>query len=115
MFATRLRVRPCSGAVHPLIIRPGHEDLVGGLVEFDMDTGAMGVAEFPLGPLDVDLESAIETFTVLGTGTGLRPIRDMIRSLSPLGAGMVGFSAAGVSESAPAPRHPLSRSGPDGR
>ncbi len=84
MLATRLRVSPCSDR----LVRSSSGRLTTiwppGWSNLTSISGRYLKLSFPLGPSTWIVESAIATFTVGGTGTGLRPIRDMGLSSSAM-------------------------------
>src|SRR5262249_41938055 len=92
MLAIRLRVRPCSARLS----RSSSDRVTStcrAASSYRTPISGRNVYEsLPLGPSTWIVESATETFTLAGTGTGFRPIRDMGRGSSrfeaPRGPGL---------------------------
>src|SRR3954469_18449895 len=77
MLATRLRVSPWSDR---LSRSSSCRVTLSCRADSSKETpisGRWAKLSLPLGPSTSILESTIETFTLAGTGTGFRPIRDM--------------------------------------
>ena len=78
MFATSVRVRPCSARCSPRSVGRVTSSCVALLGDRDVAVHALG--ELAFGSLHVDDSGSIETVTPEGTGIGCLPILDMARS-----------------------------------
>src|SRR5271165_3814142 len=84
MLDTRLRVSPCSDRLSRSSSRRLTSTCFFASSYFTEISGRWEKLSLPLGPSIWIVWSSIETFTLAGMATGLRPIRDMV---SPFSAG----------------------------
>src|SRR5690349_4666942 len=80
MLAIRLRVSPCSARCSRSSDERSTSTCRAASSYRTAISGRYCNESLPRGPSTWIVESASETFTLAGTGTGLRPIRDMILS-----------------------------------